>query len=192
MALGQAGRFAMVLTIPGVLAFVLGIIAENKKVSVKNISCCEPSVVISMSFIYLTLLHPIRHILFRLEEGISSPRGTDLHIAEHVESIIVSSCIICLWESYFLLCWHLLLMTLNRGILQPTGDLATQVVKNGIITCLYPKDFTPALGILASVFLFISAVISLVSLIYPYEGKSISLKTLAKSKGLVTFVVLSV
>lgn len=39
----------MGLTIPGVLAFVLGIIAENKKVSVKNKSCCtkgEPSVVI--------------------------------------------------------------------------------------------------------------------------------------------------
>jgi hypothetical protein len=104
MALGQAGRFAMGMTIPGVLAFVLGIIAENKK---------------------------------------------------------------------------------------PTGDLATQVVKNGIITCLYPKDFTPALGILAVVSLFISAVISLASLIYPYQGKSISLKTLAKSKGLVTFVVLS-
>jgi hypothetical protein len=36
MALGQAGKFAMGMTIPGVLAFVLGIIAENKKVSVKN------------------------------------------------------------------------------------------------------------------------------------------------------------
>jgi hypothetical protein len=66
------------------------------------------------------------------------------------------------------------------------------IFNNGLTTCLYPKDPTPALGSLAAIFLFISAVIAVVSLIYPYEGKSISLKNLAKSKGLVTFVVLSV
>lgn len=62
----------------------------------------------------------------------------------------------------------------------------------GGITCQYPSDPTIVLGSLAAIFLCISAVISLISLIYPYEGKGITMKALAKSKGLVTFVVLSV
>ena len=36
MALGQAGKFALVVAFPGVLAFVFGVVAENKKVSVLN------------------------------------------------------------------------------------------------------------------------------------------------------------
>lgn len=35
MALGQAGKFALVVAFPGVLAFILGIFAENKKVSMQ-------------------------------------------------------------------------------------------------------------------------------------------------------------
>ncbi|KAG0567592.1 hypothetical protein KC19_7G146300 [Ceratodon purpureus] len=105
MALGQAGKFALVVTFPGVLAFILGIVAENKK---------------------------------------------------------------------------------------PTGDLARKVISSsGVTSCLYPKDPTIALGSLAAICLFVSAVIGVISLIYPYEGKSISLKNLSKSTGLVAFVILS-
>nr|XP_024386205.1 uncharacterized protein LOC112287455 [Physcomitrium patens]PNR46804.1 hypothetical protein PHYPA_013924 [Physcomitrium patens] len=105
MALGQAGTFALVVAFPGVIAFILGIVAENSK---------------------------------------------------------------------------------------PTGDLAVKLVSaSGQTTCLYPKDPTPALGTLAAILLFISATIAVVSLVYPYEGKRISIKNLAKSVGLVTFVVLS-
>lgn len=34
MALAEPSKFAAVLALPGVLAFILGIVAENKKVSV--------------------------------------------------------------------------------------------------------------------------------------------------------------
>jgi len=106
MAIAQPSKFAAVLALPGVLAFILGILAENKK---------------------------------------------------------------------------------------PSGDLAVKLIgRSGLITCNYPKDPTPVLGSLAAVLLFVSAAVAVVSIIYPYEGKNISLKNLAKSKGLVTFVVLSV
>ena len=36
MALGQAGWFALLIAKPGVLAFILGVVAENMKVSVLN------------------------------------------------------------------------------------------------------------------------------------------------------------
>lgn len=76
---------------------------------------------------------------------------------------------------------------------QPTGDLARKVLSgSGLITCLYPKDPSLALGSLAAILLFTSAVVAVVSLIYPYEGKSISIKLLAQNLGLVAFVVISV
>lgn len=37
MAIAQPSRLAAVVALPGVLAFILGIIAENKKVSVLQI-----------------------------------------------------------------------------------------------------------------------------------------------------------
>lgn len=100
MALGQAGKFAIVLTIPGVLAFVLGIIAENKKVRVKNKSCCikgAPSVVIKQVNLLIgyCCIQSVMFFLFGARN--SSARWTDLHRAEHVETISVSSCLICLW-----------------------------------------------------------------------------------------------
>lgn len=75
---------------------------------------------------------------------------------------------------------------------QPTGDLATQQLNNGVITCVYPKDPTIVLGSLSVVFLCITAIIALVALVFPYEGKRVPLKALGKSKSLVTFFVLSV
>jgi len=103
MALSQAGGFALLLTFPGLLAFVLGIIAENKK---------------------------------------------------------------------------------------PTANQLTG--NGGAVTCEYPKDPTIVLGVLSVVFLFVTAVLGGVALVFPYQGKRVPIGSLFKSKSLLTFTLLSV
>lgn len=67
------------------------------------------------------------------------------------------------------------------------------LVSDGATTvCSYPKDSTPALGSAAVVFLFVSFLVAISSLIYPYDGKGVPLRALYKSAGLVVFVLLAV
>lgn len=58
-------------------------------------------------------------------------------------------------------------------------------------TCNYPSDPALALGILAVIFLFISAILSLAAYYYPYNGKTVSAPILWRSTSLVVFTILS-
>jgi hypothetical protein len=58
-------------------------------------------------------------------------------------------------------------------------------------SCYYPNDPTLPLGILSVIFLFISALLSLAAITYPYNGKSVSTGALFRSTSLVVFAVFS-
>ncbi|KAL2609051.1 hypothetical protein R1flu_027624 [Riccia fluitans] len=104
MGLSQAGLAALILTVPGLLAFIFAVVAENKK---------------------------------------------------------------------------------------PTDDKAEQIFANGVTTCNFPDDPTIALGILAVIFLFISAILATVSFYYPFDKKPVSKSILWRSTSLVIFTILS-
>ncbi|BBN18815.1 hypothetical protein MPTK1_8g05730 [Marchantia polymorpha subsp. ruderalis] len=74
---------------------------------------------------------------------------------------------------------------------KPTDDMAEMNYVNGVTTCNYPSDPTVALGSLAVVFLFISAILATVSFYFPYNKKAVSKSILWRSTSLVVFTLLS-
>ncbi|KAL3677215.1 hypothetical protein R1sor_027163 [Riccia sorocarpa] len=74
---------------------------------------------------------------------------------------------------------------------KPTDDQTEQIFASGVTNCKYPDDPTIVLGILAVIFLFVSAILATVSFYYPFDKKRVSKSILWRSKSLVIFTILS-
>eukprot|EP00262_Sarcandra_glabra_P016600 TRINITY_DN5462_c0_g1_i1.p1 TRINITY_DN5462_c0_g1~~TRINITY_DN5462_c0_g1_i1.p1 ORF type:complete len:201 (+),score=33.62 TRINITY_DN5462_c0_g1_i1:192-794(+) len=72
--------------------------------------------------------------------------------------------------------------------------MGTPIPGKGVVICSFPSDPTIALGVLSVISLFVSTILGLVSVFYPYKGKSVPTKALFRSTTLVVFfaVALSV
>ncbi|KAK2973072.1 hypothetical protein RJ640_012322 [Escallonia rubra] len=67
----------------------------------------------------------------------------------------------------------------------------TPITGKGVVICKYPSDPTVALGYLSVVFLVASTAAGLLSLFYPYKGKSIPQGALFQSTSFVVFFNIS-
>lgn len=70
--------------------------------------------------------------------------------------------------------------------------MGTAIKGQGVVICKYPSDPTVALGILACLSLPVTAVLGLVAIYYPYNGKSVPSKALFRSTPLSVFYVIAV
>ncbi|XP_058068023.1 uncharacterized protein LOC131217204 isoform X1 [Magnolia sinica] len=68
----------------------------------------------------------------------------------------------------------------------------TPIHGKDVVICKYPSDPTVALGSLSVVALFVSTILGLVSIFYPYKGKSVPTDALFRSTTLVVFFVIAV
>lgn len=70
-------------------------------------------------------------------------------------------------------------------LLQPAAG--TPVPGKDVVICKYHSDPTVALGYLSFAFLLVSTVAGLLSLFYPYKGKSVPQSALFKSGSFIVF-----
>ncbi|XXG44976.1 hypothetical protein AAC387_Pa02g0191 [Persea americana] len=61
----------------------------------------------------------------------------------------------------------------------------------GVVICKYPSDPTVPLGSLSAVFLFATVIVGLVSVFYPYKGKSVPTEGLFRSTTLAVFFAIA-
>lgn len=67
----------------------------------------------------------------------------------------------------------------------------TRIEGKGVIICQYPSDPTVALGSISIVALLFSALLGVLSVFYPYKGKSVPNATLFSSTTLVVFLIVA-
>ncbi|XP_058113437.1 uncharacterized protein LOC131256567 [Magnolia sinica] len=60
-----------------------------------------------------------------------------------------------------------------------------------VVICKYPSDPTVALGSLSVVTLFVATILGVVSMFYPYKGKSVPTEALFRSTTLLVFFVIA-
>nr|DAD38696.1 TPA_asm: hypothetical protein HUJ06_013018 [Nelumbo nucifera] len=66
------------------------------------------------------------------------------------------------------------------------------ITRKDAVICMYPSDPTVVLGSLSVVALFLSTCFGLVSIFYPYNGKSVPQEALFQSTALVVFLAIAV
>uniref|UniRef100_A0A1D1Y4L6 Beta-klotho n=1 Tax=Anthurium amnicola TaxID=1678845 RepID=A0A1D1Y4L6_9ARAE len=68
----------------------------------------------------------------------------------------------------------------------------TPIKGKGVVICQYPSDPTILLGSFSIVMLFIATALGLVSVFYPYRGKSVPIEALFRSTTLLVFFTITV
>ncbi|MQL85827.1 hypothetical protein Taro_018361, partial [Colocasia esculenta] len=71
-------------------------------------------------------------------------------------------------------------------------ESGTPVPGKGVVICQYPRDPTVLLGSLSVISLLLSFVLGLISVFYPYKGKSVPTDALFRSTTLVVFFTIAV
>ncbi|KAB1204512.1 hypothetical protein CJ030_MR8G021836 [Morella rubra] len=167
---------ALIIGFCGVVSFIFGVIAENKKPFVNEME-----------------------LIIEWKGEINHSRQTalvDLHFLgrswSYSCSLVVDKKFNCMWLG----------MSNGKGCQkmrhiqgQALGERpasGTPITGKGVVICKYPSDPSIALGYLSLVFLIGTTVAGFLSLFYPYKGKSVPQGAMFRSTSFVVFLNIAI
>lgn len=169
-------QMALIVATLGLLSFIFGVVAENKKVTIRM-----------FVWNWYPIIDSCKDYAFYNKEIIS----------DH-PPVLIQLNLFCLLPSFNF--WEFLHILLLLGeweyddeyVLQPATGTATTIPGKDVTICKYKSDPFVALGYLSVVFLAASTVMGYLSLLHPYQGRSIPQSALFQNTRFFIFFNISV